>query len=155
MTPQKFCSQCGKKLDVSRKLGWAPRILCPDCSSGSIRPALLIVFIALALFAAGFAVAHLLKPRDTVYLIGTPLEKYTADAQAHSQRSDSNRDDGRSASTAPSTDASNESVCGAPTRSGKACRRKVKGGGYCWQHRDKQPVNSIGPTQKRSTAPGL
>jgi len=25
--------------------------------------------------------------------------------------------------------------CGARTKSGKACRRKVKGGGYCYQHR--------------------
>jgi hypothetical protein len=27
------------------------------------------------------------------------------------------------------------SICGARTKSGKACRRKVKGGGYCYQHR--------------------
>jgi hypothetical protein len=27
-------------------------------------------------------------------------------------------------------------ICGAPTRSGKPCQRRVKGGGRCWQHRD-------------------
>jgi len=26
-------------------------------------------------------------------------------------------------------------LCGAPTKSGKPCRRRVKGGGRCWQHR--------------------
>jgi hypothetical protein len=26
-------------------------------------------------------------------------------------------------------------ACGAPTRSGGFCTRKVKGGGYCFQHR--------------------
>lgn len=26
-------------------------------------------------------------------------------------------------------------ICGAPTKSGKPCQRKVKDGGYCWQHR--------------------
>ncbi|WP_394330258.1 DUF5763 domain-containing protein [Kordia algicida] len=25
-------------------------------------------------------------------------------------------------------------TCGAKTQSGKRCRRKVKGGGYCYQH---------------------
>jgi len=28
-------------------------------------------------------------------------------------------------------------ICGAPTKSGKPCQRRVRGGGYCWQHRDK------------------
>ena len=26
-------------------------------------------------------------------------------------------------------------LCGAKTKSGKSCRRKVKGGGYCYQHK--------------------
>ncbi|PST82573.1 hypothetical protein C7T94_07850 [Pedobacter yulinensis] len=25
-------------------------------------------------------------------------------------------------------------TCGAPTKKGGYCRRKVRGGGYCWQH---------------------
>jgi hypothetical protein len=29
------------------------------------------------------------------------------------------------------------SLCGAPTKSGKPCRRRVKGGGRCYQHRQK------------------
>lgn len=29
------------------------------------------------------------------------------------------------------------SLCGAPTKSGKTCRRRVKGGGRCYQHREK------------------
>jgi hypothetical protein len=28
-------------------------------------------------------------------------------------------------------------ICGAPTKSGKPCRRKVRGGGRCYQHRGK------------------
>ncbi|KGN70145.1 hypothetical protein [Porphyromonas sp. COT-239 OH1446] len=30
---------------------------------------------------------------------------------------------------------SSSSYCGAPTKKGGACRRRVRGGGYCWQHR--------------------
>ncbi|HKG98652.1 MAG TPA: hypothetical protein VKA97_12595, partial [Pyrinomonadaceae bacterium] len=40
-----------------------------------------------------------------------------------------------------------EMVCGAPTKSGRPCRRKVKGGGYCWQHRDKFKPQSAGGAQ--------
>lgn len=29
-----------------------------------------------------------------------------------------------------------EKECGAKTRSGRACRRRVKGEGYCWQHKN-------------------
>jgi hypothetical protein len=38
-----------------------------------------------------------------------------------------------------------EPICGAPTKSGRPCRRKVKDGGYCWQHRDKSGVKSQHP----------
>jgi hypothetical protein len=29
-------------------------------------------------------------------------------------------------------------ICGAPTRKGGHCRRRVKTEGYCWQHREQQ-----------------
>lgn len=32
------------------------------------------------------------------------------------------------------TGSSFSGICGAPTRKGGACRRRVKGGGHCWQH---------------------
>ncbi|MEW6210375.1 MAG: DUF5763 domain-containing protein, partial [Acidobacteriota bacterium] len=38
-----------------------------------------------------------------------------------------------SISQAPAS--ANASICGARTRSGKPCQRKVQGGGYCYQHR--------------------
>lgn len=30
---------------------------------------------------------------------------------------------------------SGSQYCGAPTKDGTPCKRKVKGGGYCWQHK--------------------
>ncbi|QTE22676.1 DUF5763 domain-containing protein [Polaribacter cellanae] len=35
----------------------------------------------------------------------------------------------------PASSKSKTSLCGAKTKSGKACKRKVKGGGYCYQHK--------------------
>ena len=34
-----------------------------------------------------------------------------------------------------SSSKSTTSLCGAKTKSGKSCKRKVKGGGYCYQHK--------------------
>ncbi|HWO00750.1 MAG TPA: DUF5763 domain-containing protein [Blastocatellia bacterium] len=43
------------------------------------------------------------------------------------------------AGSTPSTESrpSSGPVCGALTKSGRPCQRRVKDGGYCWQHRDK------------------
>ena len=40
----------------------------------------------------------------------------------------------RSASRTNRSTSSTSSLCGATTKSGRACRRKVKGGGRCYQH---------------------
>ena len=45
--------------------------------------------------------------------------KQNSDAERSSQNTTSN---------------SSTSLCGAKTKSGKRCKRKVKGGGYCYQH---------------------
>ncbi|HJQ22634.1 MAG TPA: hypothetical protein VKA60_01875 [Blastocatellia bacterium] len=76
-------------------------------------------------------------PQRTVYLIGTPIEPLASvESSASSTQS-----------LEPQAKNSTEeivTVCGAPTRSGKPCQRKVKGGGYCWQHRDKYGQKNSG-----------
>ena len=37
--------------------------------------------------------------------------------------------------TGTSTGSNTSSYCGAPTKDGTPCKRKVSGGGYCWQHK--------------------
>ena len=80
---------------------------------------LLVVFVA-------FVSGRYFAPQRTVYLIGTPMEPLaTAEANAPSETAAANSAD------------EIVTICGAPTKSGKPCQRKVKGGGYCYQHRDK------------------
>jgi hypothetical protein len=93
--------------------------------------------------AIGFAVGHLTSNRELFYYIGTPVElsaNNTAPSlnPAHSlQQTEPPRQSEKPViGTAPS-----EGICGARTKSGKPCQRKVKGGGYCWQHREKSGVN--------------
>ena len=83
------------------------------------------------LIISSFALGRYTTPPRTVYLLGTPIEPATV-AQGDASPAPLS-------STSHVTGSTDEtvSVCGAPTKSGKPCQRKVKGGGYCYQHRDK------------------
>src|SRR5690349_19136328 len=84
------------------------------------------------LIVIAFALGRYTAQPHTVYLLGTPIEPLatTADGEAAPARL---------SSTSHATNSTDEavSICGAPTKSGKPCQRKVKGGGYCYQHRDR------------------
>ena len=84
------------------------------------------------LLVAAFALGRVATPPRTVYLLGTPIEPLATVAQGETSPA-------TLSSTAHVTGSTDEtvSICGAPTKSGKPCQRKVKGGGYCYQHRDK------------------
>ena len=92
----------------------------------------------------GYAFGRYNAPRQPFYLLGTPIdpiansnERRASSAQANANKANADKsatpDSTRSES---STDVAVK-LCGAPTKSGRACRRKVVGDGYCWQHRDK------------------
>jgi hypothetical protein len=98
---------------------------------------------AFAVFTAiGFLVGRFTIAREPFYYIGTPVESSSSAAPASrdlgSSQSIPSQETGVQGEQAVLSHAESESLCGARTKSGKPCRRKVKGGGYCWQHRDQQ-----------------
>jgi hypothetical protein len=101
---------------------------------------LILIAVPLSCAVIGFAVGRYTSPRETFYLIGTPVDLTVTrntpltDNVIHQPYGDGStlsrpEPDGPSAITAHAT-------CGARTKAGKPCRRKVKNGGVCWQHRD-------------------
>jgi hypothetical protein len=93
-----------------------------------------VISLALLIIVA-FALGRYGTPPRTVYLIGTPIEPIaTAEPSATSAANASSTP--HEPTTISAADAI-VTICGAPTKSGKPCQRKVKGGGYCYQHRDK------------------
>jgi hypothetical protein len=106
-------------------LSWYPEV------PRALYIALLLIGALAACCAGGYAVGRYATPRQPFYLIGTPI-----DLNANRARPSSNQNaDGRDRQRINSNGV--ERMCGAPTKSGRPCRRKVSGGGYCWQHRDK------------------
>jgi uncharacterized low-complexity protein len=96
---------------------------------------------AAACTVIGFVIGHLTSTRERFLYLGTPVESRrmkssqdkNADHSSRSTESVTQREQLVISSSAA------EGICGARTKSGKPCQRKVKGGGYCWQHRDKVP----------------
>ena len=92
-----------------------------------LRTAIVALLIIIA-----FALGRYTSPPRTVYLLGTPIEPLATTAESETTPTNLS-----SASHVTSSTDETVSICGAPTKSGKPCQRKVKGGGYCYQHRDK------------------
>jgi hypothetical protein len=148
MAAARFCSECGERLRVKRP-GILPfRSLCPRCSPRFRRIRLMLIAVPFLCAAIGFAIGHYTSAREPFYFIGTPVDlranrvARSADANNHLSSP------GNETLTHPEqlviSASAAEAICGARTKSGKPCRRKVKGGGYCWQHRDRQAPKKEG-----------
>nr|AUN37137.1 hypothetical protein [uncultured bacterium] len=61
----------------------------------------------------------------------------TGASPATSKPANTERQPATSQKTYPQPPEEPITICGAPTASGRPCQRKVHGGGYCWQHKDK------------------
>lgn len=53
----------------------------------------------------------------------------------NSQTKGANAASSKTKTTQTSSSASYSGYCGAPTKKGGACKRRVSGGGRCWQHK--------------------
>jgi hypothetical protein len=153
MRTANFCSNCGEQLQAYRASVFSARSYCSRCAP-RFRSSRLAMIVSLAgCLIIGYAFGRYNTPRQPFYLLGTPIDPITnnngrreTNAQANSNKANANKS---ANSNSPPPESSTDVVvklCGAPTKSGRPCRRKVVGGGYCWQHRDKykpkKPANS-------------
>ena len=150
-----FCADCGERVVRARWRVWSSRRFCPDCERRHGR-AWARPLVALCLFTcAGFAAGRLMRPAPpplviergslpTPALLARPADSSapkpvdaadaaragTAAAQIASRPAEGG------AFAEPLTDPSEVvSVCGARTKKGTPCSRRVRGTGRCWQHR--------------------
>jgi hypothetical protein len=125
MRPLKFCSSCGERVESKRASLLPFRSFCRRCLPRLARARLLFALALLSCAAGGFITGRLTASRRPFYFIGTTMD---SGAVPHAPGD-------RAPQAAPAPTALAETVCGARTKSGRGCRRKVKGGGHCWQHR--------------------
>jgi hypothetical protein len=124
-------------LKTKRVRLWPSRALCHRCVAGAGRGRLFLFGLLAFSLSAGFVLGRYTRRPEPFYFIGTPVEPrslpYSTSAEKGNQERALARTDLQKGAAGQV-----ESICGAPTRSGKPCQRKVRGGGFCWQHRGKK-----------------
>ena len=128
MTRSRFCYSCGEKLKVSRQRLWLFPARCAACAPRE-RAGVFTLLVLFIFLTAGFLAGRLTARDREVKFIGTPVDHVATPESGDS-----------GAERPPPAVAEEETeevwaLCGAPTKSARPCRRKVRGGGRCWQHR--------------------
>ena len=149
MPVRRFCSACGEKLKAHRRTLFLSS-LCARCAP-RYRASRLARFglLAFALFGSYF-VGWLNHAQQSVNFIGTPLDPQSVNNYFANRQSIAGIAEPNPAAAQPAKPQEDETytLCGAPTKAGHPCRRKVKGWGYCYQHRDKYGQKPLPPETK-------
>ena len=135
-----FCSNCGVKLLRLRWHFWTSRRFCKQCArrlrSARVIPLLLTT---LGLFGVGYVAGRARRPSPPPLIIerrsDSPLNDATGTSARRSARSES--DANAPGATINSTATTEDVVylCGAHTKKGTPCSRRVHGPVRCWQHK--------------------
>ena len=136
MTRAKFCPGCGERLTSKRGFLRAARA-CDNCAKSFRRPRILTAFILASCLLASFAIGRYTVERKPLYFIGAPVDPVESGAAPldRKDRADASGEKGEPAQSISAPSPERETRCGARTLSGRPCKRKVRGGGRCWQHR--------------------
>jgi hypothetical protein len=159
-----FCAECGERVLRERWRAWTSRRYCAACAA-RLRGGWRAPFVlACALALAGFAAGRLIRPAPPPLTIergalplpallakGTTAQPDGATKPAHADDAtvagatvngatnggeDATRAGlGVAAEELPTDPNEVVSICGARTKKGTACQRRVRGTGRCWQHR--------------------
>lgn len=116
-----FCSECGEKIVRLRWRFWTSRRFCDKCVAQHARPQFLRRFLAvIALLIVGVLAGRGTRTKPSPLVIERP-------ANTPAQNS----------SSTPAVPVTVEEVyiCGARTKKGTPCARRVHGPVRCWQHK--------------------
>lgn len=145
-----FCSECGRKRLRLRWHLWTSRRFCNYCARRLRRarliPALLVI---LALTGAGYVAAGVWNPEPPLLVIerraDSPLSDQEQAGAATLPRS--SQFAGSQGDTSKASSAVEEVVylCGARTKKGTPCSRRVHGPVRCWQHKGMPSIIPVVP----------
>jgi hypothetical protein len=133
----RFCAKCGFRPVAEPGSLASSGLYCSKCSPQSRRRRFTFIAIAILCAGIGFAAGRYTTIREPLYIIGTPIQ-LNANRIAPPTQSQSfiSSVGGSQQTRSESASTTATAICGARTRLGKTCQRKVKGGGFCWQHRN-------------------
>ena len=152
-----FCCECGERVARARWRVWTSRRFCVECAGrfrrGSLTRALVL---ACALVGTGFLLGRMAKPAAPPLVLERggaaaglapqqPAPEAPRGAAAGAREGSGLKPapaygpDG-TADERPTEPDEVVYICGARTKKGTPCQRRVRGPGRCWQHRGKPAV---------------
>jgi hypothetical protein len=147
MYKPRYCTDCGDRIERERWRSWHSRQFCELCSPKYRfrrfgMPFVLVgVSILIGYGLRGFVQPRWGRPAPRLEINHNPLRLM---GQVAPRKGDKPPDVSPSPDLAPVTRKAPVpvKVCGAPTKRGIPCKRKVRGTGYCYQHRGYVPPKS-------------
>lgn len=134
-----FCAECGERITRSRWHLWTSRRFCAECVKGVSKRRILLPLIACsALFGLGLLTGFSARKAPPPLVIERGQKSaLSATAQNSSPVAPKPAPvygpDG-TATERPTDPNEIISICGARTKKGTPCSRRVRGTGRCWQH---------------------
>lgn len=151
----KYCCQCGEKIDRVEWKFWMSWRFCELCETDYkihewTPRVLFVIALLLGLFGIG---TYFQKPNKQLAIASSPIveSNIKSDLKQTKAAPQVSADDSVLSSVkapfasvptaskplpsaAPTISAEKVYFCGAPTKKGTLCSRRVKNGGRCWQH---------------------
>lgn len=129
-----FCSECGSKLLRLRWHFWTSRRFCNSCARRLRRARLLPWLLSsLSLIVVGYVAGRARRPSPPPLIIERRSDSPLADNQPATLASSAPPAE-RSTSPSQATPDEPVYICGARTKKGTPCSRRVHGPVRCWQH---------------------
>jgi hypothetical protein len=134
-----FCAECGAKLLRLRWYFWTSRKFCNGCAR-RLRKARLTsaLLVAALLVSAGYVAGRVRRPAPPPLIIERRSDSPLNDGETGSPTLRANTTSGVNAIAAQDsslTSVEEVYLCGARTKKGTPCSRRVHGPVRCWQHK--------------------
>ena len=122
-----FCAECGAKILRLRWFLWTSRKFCDSCARTSLNRLTTAGLLTSSIFVTGIIVGHNLKTPPPPLII---------------QRKETVAGSSSTNSPAEPRPVTLEEIytCGARTKKGKPCSRRVHGPVRCWQHKGEKAM---------------
>jgi hypothetical protein len=128
-----FCCECGNKLIRLRWYFWTSRRFCNVCARRFRRERFVpMLFFSLALLTSGYLLGRTRQPAAPPLIIERRADSPLNNSESGS--STASASDTASMSTVNTIEA-DVYICGARTKKGMPCSRRVHGPVRCWQHK--------------------
>jgi hypothetical protein len=138
-----FCSECGAKVLRLHWHAWTSRRFCDQCSKRLLKQRLTSPLVAtIALFTVGMITGRAGRPAPPPLIIERSGNSPLYMPQGNRATAESNDLPGNAESTNSHSSKNSQAtveelvyICGARTKKGTPCARRVQSPGRCWQHK--------------------